>query len=344
MGKLQTMNTQLKDKCNPQNERIKHKYRMYLMGPKRLDKKTWTKIMEHIRHYEELNDFEPLLPLTVDEIHNYVGKICAQDLSLSYIDQNLKVLRDFFEWITHQKRYATCVDYNILPYFSLTNNQRKMARAPTYQESYEIDDILPVIQQMPSRTDIQQRNRALVALQTLCGMRIEELATVLLGNLKFDKLANNWFIYITPRNMKVKFAKTRHAYFMPWGDDIKNIVVDWATKLRALGFDDKSPLFPVTSTSFGKQAKLDPTNSQNCIKSQTIRDIFKTAFLSAGLPVYRVHSFRHTIARWAETHGSPEFFNSVSQSLGHSSVQTTFYNYGTLPPSKIGKVLSVSPV
>ena len=338
------MNTSTKDKCNPQNERIKHKYRMYLMGPKHLDKKTWTKNMEHIRHYEEMNDFAPLLPLTVDQIHNYVGKICAQDLSLSYIDQNLKVMRDFFEWITHQKQYANGVDYNILPYFSLTNNQRKMARAPEYQECYEIDDILRVIKQMPTETDIQQRNRALIALQTICGMRIEELASVTLGNLKFDHMANNWFIYVTPRNMKVKFAKTRQAYFMPWDDDIKRIVIDWADKLRAMGFNDKSPLFPTTNNTFDQQPKLDPTENPTCIQASTIRTIFRTTFSSAGLPVYRVHSFRHTIARWAEIHGTPEFFNAVSQSLGHSSVQTTFYVYGKLPPSRIGKTLSISPV
>lgn len=327
----------------PPNERIKYKYRMYLMGPKRYDKKTWSKVMEHIRCYETLNDFAALLPLSVEQIHNYIGKICNQGLSLSYIDQNLKTLRDFFEWLTHQNEYMKGVDYNILPYFSLTNNQRRMARAPAYQESYEIEDILRIIRQMPIDTEIQQRNRALITLQTLCGMRIEELASVALGNLKYDKLASNWFIYISPQNMRIKFAKTRCSYFMPWDDDIKDIVLRWAEKLRKIGFNDKSPLFPSIDNQFGKNMLLEQNTNPNFITAQTIRHIFKKVFSDAGITVYRVHSFRHTIARWAELNGTPEFFNAVSQSLGHSSVQTTFYCYGTMTPSKIGQTLSMLP-
>ena len=337
------MNTHNEKQFNPKNERLKYKYLMYLMGPKRLDKKTWKKIMEHIRYYECLNDFEPLLPLTVEKIHNYVGRICNQGLSLSYIDQNLKALRDFYEWTTHQKAYTSGVDYNILPYFSLTNNQRKMARAPEYKESYEIDEILGVIRQMPAQTEIQQRNRALIALQALCGMRIAELASISLDNLKYNPTAKNWFVFVTLRNMRVKFAKTRHAYFMPWGSDITDIVLRWADKLRELGFKDESPLFPGIDNQFGKNLLLAPETKPNSIQDQTIRDIFKNTFKAAGLPVYRVHSFRHTIARWAELNGNPEFFNAVSQSLGHSSVQTTFYCYGTLPHSKIGQILATRP-
>ena len=40
-------------------------------------------------------------------------------------------------------------------------------------------------------------------------------------NLKFDRDANNDFIFVSPKDMRVKFAKTRYAFFMPFAEDIK---------------------------------------------------------------------------------------------------------------------------
>ena len=75
---------------------------------------------------------------------------------------------------------------------------------------------------------------------------------------------------------------------------------------------------------------MESNITQNEIKSNTtIRDIFKNAFTNAGYEYLRPHSFRHTIAKFAERQ-NPEFFNAVSQSLGHNSVNTTFQSYGIL--------------
>jgi len=65
-------------------------------------------------------------------------------------------------------------------------------------------------------------------------------------------------------------------------------------------------------------------------KSNTpIREIFKKSFSNAGLEYIRSHSFRHTIARWAEKH-SPELLNAIRQKLGHKSIQTTLQSYGEI--------------
>jgi integrase len=145
--------------------------------------------------------------------------------------------------------------------------------------------------------------------------------------------------------MRIKFAKQRTAFFMPWDNDIRDIPVRWVEKLRDLGWTDKDPMFPQILPGFAQpQDLLGLEPAKEPIKSDTtIRDIFKRTFLAAGLPYYHPHTFRHTIARWAEKNGSPEFFNAVSKSLGHSNVNTTFYTYGEMSPAQIGRALKNNP-
>jgi integrase/recombinase XerD len=163
---------------------------------------------------------------------------------------------------------------------------------------------------------------------------------LILKNIKFDNIANNWFVYVSPKNMAVKFAKVRHAYFMSWSDDIRDNVLRWVKKLRELGWTDDAPVFPALYDDFGQSDLLQTVHTPTEIKSgTTIIKVFKDAFTGAGLPYYRPHSFRDTIAIWSELNGTPAFFNAVSQSLGHSSPKTTFSIYGKFPPARIGEIM-----
>ena len=49
------------------------------------------------------------------------------------------------------------------------------------------------------------------------------------------------------------------------------------------------------------------------------------------------------IAKWSEKQ-RPEFFNAVSQSLGHSDIKTTFTSNGALHPTAVGKILKTTEV
>jgi integrase len=118
-------------------------------------------------------------------------------------------------------------------------------------------------------------------------------------------------------------------------------VVNWKARLEKLGFMEKDHLFPQIPSHFDQHNMLAPDIQKTEIQSNTtIRTIFKRAFAAAGVRYLRPHSFRHTIVRWAETQ-TPEVFNAVRQSLGHSSVETTFNSYGMLPPTKIGQIMGV---
>jgi len=288
-------------KFNSKNERLKYAYRMYLSGIKHKDKKTWLDALKHIRYYEVARGFQNFVPISDKYINDYVNKLNTSGKSLSYMRQNLKALVDFYTWLERQKGYRGRINLDKIEMFGLTNNQRKTASSTECKESYLMDDVFRAIRAMPAKTYIDHRNRAIISLQALCGMRIGELRTVKLKNLKYDNIAENWFIFVFPKNMAVKFAKTRHAYFMPWDDDIRDNVLRWAETLRGLGWTDNAPLFPSLYDNFGQSDLLQMVHTPSEIKSNTtILNLFRKIFTNAGLPYYRPHSFRDSFSIYGQ--------------------------------------------
>ena len=324
---------------NAKNERVKYDYAIYLSNAKQRDRKTVMSIMKHLHIYETYRNFADFSLINEKNIHDYVEKLSKGNKSLSYIDHNLSTIREFYSWLERQRGYKSKINYNILAYFSLTKNQRKEARATEYQRSYKRKDIIKAIRAMPENSMENRRNKAMISLQYFCGLRISELRTVKIKSLIFDEDADNWFVYVSPKDMDVKFAKIRHAFFMPFEDDIKNNILEWKKELTKHAFKDKDPFFPMIPNQFNQCNLLEARVQKNEIKTNsTIRKIFEKAFVSQGLEYLRPHSFRHTIAKWAEKQ-RPEFFNAVSQSLWHSHIETTFTSYGALRPIEIGRIL-----
>ncbi len=325
---------------NPKNERVKYNYKMYLNKAMQRDVKTVMAVLKHLHEYEEINMYADFSILNENIIHSYVDALINKDLSLSYIDHNLKTLRDFYSWLERQKGYKSKINYNHLAYFNLTKNQRKEARALAYQQSYKLEDIYRTIRSMPIGTLIERRDRAMISLQCLCGLRVSELRMVKIKNLIYNDDCNGWMVYVNPRDMNVKFAKTRHAFFMPFDEDIKENILNWRSELIKLGFSDSDPLFPSIPNQFNQFNLLELKPKKEEIKSNsTIGSIFKRALKSQGVAYHRVHNFRHMIAKWAGKQG-PEVFNAVSQSLGHSDIKTTFTSYGALHPTAVGNILN----
>ena len=101
---------------------------------------------------------------------------------------------------------------------------------------------------MPATTDIEQRDRALIAFTILTGARDGAIASFKLRHIdiaegKIDQDA---------RDVRTKFSKSFVTTFFPVGDDIRAMVADWVNYLRQeklWGLDD--PLFPATKVAVG---------------------------------------------------------------------------------------------
>jgi len=296
---------------NAQNERAKYKYRIHLRRIGQRDEKTIDDALKHIRDYELFTDFAGFEKYNSDVADAYIKDIFQRKLGMSYISNNIRAVKEFLKWLERQHGYRSKIDYNQIDYLNMSRNQQNTAKAPKYPKSYSFEDILTTIRAMPSASDKERRDKAIVSTQALCGLRVGELRT-----LKMESLINEggqYFVYVSPRNMSVKFAKTRQANFMPLPDDIIANVIEWHGYLKGLGFKDHEPLFPVVDNRFTETNLLRQTMRKDEIKSDTtIRDIFKKAFEHAGFDYIKPHSFRKTIAKYAQ-HQSPAFMNAVRQ-------------------------------
>ena len=323
---------------NATNERVKYKYRQHLRRIGQKDEKTILASLKHVRDFELFIDFRGFEFFNADVADKYIQAMFSAELSLSYITDNIRALKDFLNWLERQRGYRSKVDYNHIDYLNISKNQRREAKSGLYQKSYSYEQIIKAIRNMSAKNDREMRDKAMVSLQALCALRISELRTVKLQNLIDED--GTYFIHVSPKNMQVKFAKTRQVVFVPLPEDIVGNVIHWRDSLIKLGFKQSDPLFPAITSSFNERNLFESQLQTNGIKSgTTIRNIFKACFKNAGFEYLKPHSFRKTIVRYAQTQ-SPEFLNAVRQNLGHSSIDTTLSSYGQLSDLDQRRIIS----
>ena len=183
----------------------------------------------------------------------------------------------------------------------------------------------------PASTDIELRDRALIALALLTGVRDGALASL---KLKHIDLAQRRLDQ-DAREVKTKFSKTFSTWFFPVEGRAQAIVADWVGHLRGtLLWGDDDPLFPATRMEVGADGGFVAAGLKRDAWStaEPIRRIFRQAFERAGLPYFKPHSIRDTLVQLGErTCKTPEEFKAWSQNLGHEKVLTTFTSYGAVP-------------
>jgi len=267
------------------------------------------------------------------------GQKSGEKLSKATLHTTLTQLKRFFEWLAIQPGYKSHFEYTDAQYFNLSEKDARVATAKREQRVPTLEQIKHVIQTMPNITEIERRNRALIAFTLLTGARDSAIASMKLKHI--DLIAGR--VHQDAREVKTKFSKTFVTYFFPVGDEVLKIVTDWVGYLRnekLWGNDD--PLFPATRIALNAELQFaaDGLERKHWSSASPIRSIFKEAFERAGLPYSNPHSFRNTLVRLGQTLcKSAEEYKAWSQNLGHEQVLTTFMNYGSVTGDRQGEIL-----
>lgn len=90
----------------------------------------------------------------------------------------LKALQAFFTWLSQQQGFKSRFSYLDAAYFALSRKETAIAQAPRGRPIPSIEQIRHVILSMPSATDIEKRDRALLALAIMSGARADALASL----------------------------------------------------------------------------------------------------------------------------------------------------------------------
>ena len=333
-------------KHNAENERIKRQYFAYLKEAKRHSEPTVDAAAKALSRFEEhtgKRDFKAFhyqqAVAFKRQLAEEIGQRTGEKLSKATLHATLKQLRSFFFWLAGQPGYKGRLNYLDAEYFNLSEKDVRVATAQRERSAPTLEQVRHVIGSMPSATEIDRRNRALVAFTLLTGSRDAAIASM---KLKHVDLADGC-IHQDAREVKTKFSKTFTTYFFPVGDEVRQIVADWVRFLREeklWGNDD--PLFPATRIAQGTthQYGVAGLDRKHWSTATPIRAIFREAFERAGLPYFNPHSLRRTLVRLGEeTCHTPEAFKAWSQNLGHEQVLTTFMNYGRVAADRQGEII-----
>ena len=333
-------------KHNPENERIKRKYFAFLKEAKRHSEPTIDAAAKALNRFEVYTKYRIFKTFHSEQAIAFKrhfakqkGHRSGKKLSKSTLHATLTQLKRFFQWLAMQPGYKSRIQYSAAEYFNLSDKDTRIATTRRHQKAPTMEQVKYVISAMPSGTEIEKRNRALVAFTLLSGARDSAIASM---KLKHVDLISGC-VDQDAREVQTKFSKSFNTYFFPVGEEIHNIVSAWVSYLRdekLWGNDD--PLFPPTRIVVGASQQFEAVGLDRAHWSTAspIRTIFRNAFTAAGLHYFNPHSFRNTLVRFGQqVCKTPEDFKAWSQNLGHEKVLTTFMSYGEVACQRQGEII-----
>ncbi len=325
-------------KLNPKNERIKRDYAIYLADAKGRSRQTVEQALAAIADFEKSTGHRDFALFRIEQARSFKQRLqdCRNaetkaPLATATIHARLMAVKAFVQWLVGRSGYRK-LTYGDAEYFNLTTKDARIATAKRDRPAPTLDMIRRAVDAMPNGTDIERRDRALIAFAILSGARDNAIASF---RLKHVDMAAHTVAHEPRDGVRTKFSKTDVTWFFPVGDDLQSIFGDWIGHLRDhLLFGPDDPLFPSTEQGLDAEGAFAPKGlTRECwTTAEPIRRIFRQGFTAAGLPYFNPHSFRKTLAVLAHDFCTTlEDHKAWSQNLGHDDLDTTFRNYGEVP-------------
>jgi site-specific recombinase XerD len=334
------------NQVNPANERIKRRYFHELTEADGLARVTVDHSARAISDYERFTGWADFKSFRSEDAIAYRkhlltggGKRSSELSSRSTVHTKLIQVQRFFSWLSKQPGFRVRISPADARFFKLSQRDRRLASERPLKPTPTVEQVKHVIASMPSTSNLEQRDRALVALILLSGIRVTAAITLRLKHVRPDGS-----IFQDAREVQTKFGKTYTTYFFPVGAEVRQIFDEYVHHLRTnLLWGEDDPLFPSTQQALDEQRSFQPIGlTKNHWKtSDPVRQIFRRAFEAAGIPYYTPHSIRRTLARLGEQLcRTPEEMKAWSQNLAHDEVMTTFSSYGAVPLQQQAAILA----
>ena len=333
-------------KANAANERIKHEYFAYQAQAKGRDQATIDGVAKSLARFEVSTRGKDFKRFHREQAVAFKARLSqtlnartGKPLSKATMLSTLRDLKTFFFWLAHLPGFKSHIRYDDSDYFSLSDKDETIARASRDRPVPTLEQVHRVLAEMPTKTVLQRRDRALIAFAAITGARVNALASFRLGHvdLKAGKVDQD------AREVRTKFAKSFPTYFMAIGGEALEIVHQWTNELVCDHlWGPADPLFPATEVGLDEKGTFVGKGiaRKGWASTGPLREIFKRAFEGASLPYYNPHSFRSMLVRYAMTLDcTPEQMKAWSQNLGHADVLTTFTSYGSVPVHKQGELI-----
>lgn len=338
-------------KHNPENERIKRDYLVWLKQAQGQSEATLDAIAAALHRFEEHTRQRPFKSFRPEQATSFklhlseqVSAKTGDRLSKATLYATLKALRAFFQWLSREPGFRSRVNYSDADYFNLTANDVRIAKATRETPVPSLEQVLYVLRTAPTATVIERRDRAVIAFTLLTGARDGATPCFKLKHIDID----GGELFQDARDVQTKRRKTFKTWFFPIDELPRQIVSEWVAELtrdHLFGTDD--PLFPATSIGLDSSGRFEAKmlGREPWSNSGSIRKIFRQQFQRAGLTYFNPHSIRNLIAQIGEVVCPDlESYKAWSQNLGHESMVTTLGSYGAVSPRRQAEIIRSLPM
>src|SRR5215467_14218780 len=175
---------------NPQNERIKRAYFTYLTEAKGFSEATLDGVAKALNRFETYTRFRDFKAFHIEQAKGFKAHLSEQQ-SLRSKDPlskaTLSALKRFFLWLAGQPGFKSRISYSDAEYFNLSAKEVRVAKARREERMPTLEQIRHVIREMPTATEIDLRNRALIAFTILTGARDGATASLKLRHIDVQR-------------------------------------------------------------------------------------------------------------------------------------------------------------
>ena len=335
---------------NPKNDRAKREYLVHLKEARQRSAATVEQARHAIDRYEAYTGFKDFTTFNKDQALGFKRAFLAtkarrsgKPISTATAHHALKAIREFLAWLHDRPGYRRRIDPADIAYLNLTTKDDRVAHVSAPKAYASVEQYRAALFAIPAETETARRDRAVMALLLLTGMRDAAVVSLKLKHISIER----HYVFQDPREVNTKFSKAIETYFFPVGDDVETIVKEWVsflTREKLFGPDD--PLFPKTLVEPGEHRSFAARglSREHWAGAAPVRAIFKAAFGRAELPYFKPHTVRDTLTQLAyKLQLSPEQLKAWSQNMGHSSVLTTLHGYGHVSGERQGEIISQLP-
>ena len=184
-------------KHNAANERIKRTYFTYLKEARRQSEASLDAVAAALACFEthtRSRDFKTFHHQQAVAFKHWLSdrrsERTGRPLSKATLHATLSHLKRFFQWLAGQPGYKSRFSYSDADYFNLSEKDARIATARRSRPVPTVEQMRHVIAKMPAETEIERRNRAVVAFTLLTGARDSAVAS---ARLKHLDLVNGCF-------------------------------------------------------------------------------------------------------------------------------------------------------
>ena len=112
--------------------------------------------------------------------------VSGEKLSKATQYSTLSHLRRFFQWLSREPGYKSRIQYSDADYFSLSGKDSRIATARRERAAPTLEQIKHILLAMPVDTEIERRDRALIAFTLLTGARDGAVASMKLKHVDLN--------------------------------------------------------------------------------------------------------------------------------------------------------------